>query len=300
MNSKNSHTPEADFLEDEKPAKKILPLNLTSYDFLKTIAIVLMIVDHIGVYFYPEEEWFRILGRLCVPIWFFLIGYARTRDIPFKVILGIALIAGGNMVAGEFLFPVSILVTLMIGRYCIDIFMRAARKGGEPMAGLYFMLVLLTFPTAFIFEYGTMGLLFTVFGALCRFRQDYADMIPPAYNRQIGFFALGSFIAFIIMQVAPMEVLTGAQLLVLCIGMGGVYYILNRFSPAELPTITARLPKLITFIVKLTGRRTLEIYVAHLLVFKALGLYLYPDRFQLFQWRWTHETMEKFIAFIIA
>lgn len=280
--------------------KKKLPLNLTSYDFLKTIALILMIIDHTGVYFYPDENWFRIFGRLCVPIWFFLIGYARTRDIPLNVIIGIGLIASGNILAGEYLFPLSILVTLMIGRYYIDVWMRAARKGGEAMAGLFFMLVILTFPTALVFEYGTMGLLFTVFGALCRFKQDYKEELPQSYTRQILFFAIGSFTVFTLMQIVPMTVLTGAQLFVVCAGMAAVYFILNRFQPAELPHITKMLPSFVNGLIKLTGRRTLEIYVAHLLIFKAAGVYLYPERFQFLQWNWTTENTQKFIDFLFS
>ena len=59
---------------------KTLSSYLTSYDLLKTLALVLMVIDHIGYFFYPEEMWWRVLGRLSVPIWFFLIGYANARD----------------------------------------------------------------------------------------------------------------------------------------------------------------------------------------------------------------------------
>ena len=279
-------------------SQKPLPANLTSYDFLKTIAIILMVVDHVGVYFYPDESWFRILGRLCVPIWFFLIGYARTRDIPWRIVAGIFILAASNMLAGEYFFPMTILVTLMIGRYYIDVWMRAARKGGEAMAGLFFMLLLLTFPTAFIFDYGTMGLLFTVFGALCRYKQDYKDTMPEGFKRQILLFASGSFFIFIIMQASPMKILTGPQLTTLCLGMLAIYFILNRFQSAELVNITNAMPRFFTTIIQFTGRKTLEIYVVHLLVFKALAFYIYPDRFQFLQWNWTHEKVEKFIAFL--
>ncbi len=47
---------------------KILPRDLTSYDLLKTLAVILMIIDHVGHHFFPDEMWFRVVGRLCVPI----------------------------------------------------------------------------------------------------------------------------------------------------------------------------------------------------------------------------------------
>ena len=53
---------------------KALPKNITSYDLFKTLALVLMIADHIGFYFYPNELWLRAFGRLSAPMWLFLIG----------------------------------------------------------------------------------------------------------------------------------------------------------------------------------------------------------------------------------
>lgn len=280
--------------------RKILPVNLTSYDFLKTIALILMIIDHVGIYFFPDENWFRIFGRLCVPIWFFLIGYARTRDIPFKVLFGAALLISGTFVAGEVIFPVTILITLMIGRYYIDTWMKAASKGGEAMAGLFFMLLILTFPSAFAFEYGTLGLLFTVFGALCRYKQDYKEHLPQGFTRQIMFFALASFFAFTLLQITPMKILTMGQFAFICIGMASVYFMLNRFQPAELPNLTKALPSFVTGLLKLTGRHTLEIYVAHLLIFKGVAMYLYPEKYQFLQWNWTHENTMKFLEFLFS
>ena len=279
---------------------KVLPTNLTSYDLLKTIAIILMIIDHVGHYFFPDVTWLRILGRLCVPIWFFLIGYARTRDIPFRIILGLGILLGANLIAGEKFFPLSILLTLMIGRYYIDAWMGAVFRGGEALAGLFFMLALLGAPTAIAFEYGTFGLLFTVFGAMCRYRQERPDLMPENHNKQFFFFTLASFLLFIGVQSAPMEVLTGWHFRGLVAGMAGVYFILNRFQPVELPTITARLPKFVVNILQFTGRRTLEIYVAHLVAFKLAAMYYMPERFQFLQWQWTHENIIEYAKFIFT
>lgn len=278
---------------------KALPANLTSYDLLKTLAIVLMIIDHIGAYFYPDETWFRILGRLCVPIWFFLIGYARSRDLSVRALAGAGLLFLGAMMAGEHVLPVSILVTLMVGRNFIDSWMGAGRRGGEALAGLFFILLILSVPTAMAFEYGTAGLLFTVFGALCRYRQDRAGELSAQYKREILYFAAASFAAFVMMQAAPMPLLTGIQLVCLVVGMVAVFFALNRFKSVEFPSVTKVLPGFLVGTLQLTGRRTLEIYVLHLLLFKALAVYFYPDRFQFMDWEWTSEGVAKFIDVMI-
>ena len=69
-------------------ASKTLPSSITSYDILKTFAVLTMIIDHIGLYFFPDEMWWRVIGRLSFPVWLFLIGYAQSRDIPKLLILG--------------------------------------------------------------------------------------------------------------------------------------------------------------------------------------------------------------------
>ncbi len=276
-----------------------LPNQLTSHDFLKTIAIVLMVIDHIGAYFYPDETWFRILGRLCVPIWFFLIGYARSRDISLKALVGALVLLGSAMVVGEHVLPISILVTLMIGRNFIDAWMGAGRRGGEALAGLFFILLLLYVPTSIVFEYGTIGFLFTVFGAMCRYRQDNETRITAKYNREVFYFAAASFASFTMLQAAPMDYLSMVQLVSLSLGMVAVYQVLRRFHSGELPRITNALPGFVVRAIQFTGRRTLEIYVAHLLVIKALALYFYPDRFVFMQWDWTSEAVMKFIDTMI-
>ena len=53
----------------------------SSYDFIKFVAVVLMVIDHIGYYFFPYDLMWRSFGRMCVPIWLFLAGYAKPSDV---------------------------------------------------------------------------------------------------------------------------------------------------------------------------------------------------------------------------
>lgn len=50
---------------------------------LKVIAMVSMVLDHIGVALFPEVEWLRILGRLALPIYAFMIaeGCRHTKNM---------------------------------------------------------------------------------------------------------------------------------------------------------------------------------------------------------------------------
>lgn len=60
-----------------------LPINgLTSYH-IKLLAAATMVVDHIGVVFYPEANWFRMVGRISFPlfVWLLVQGEQYTRNV---------------------------------------------------------------------------------------------------------------------------------------------------------------------------------------------------------------------------
>lgn len=50
---------------------------------LKLLAAATMVIDHIGAVFYPDENWFRIIGRISFPlfIWLLVQGEAYTKNV---------------------------------------------------------------------------------------------------------------------------------------------------------------------------------------------------------------------------
>ncbi|MBU3142605.1 TraX family protein [Clostridium sp. CF012] len=63
-------------------------------DMLKLLALVTMLVDHIGYMYFPNEILLRIIGRLAFPIFAYqiAIGYSRTSNIK-KYVLRLSLFA---------------------------------------------------------------------------------------------------------------------------------------------------------------------------------------------------------------
>jgi hypothetical protein len=243
-------------------------MKITSYDILKTIAVILMIADHVGYYLYPEEIWLRIAGRLCVPMWFFLIGYARSRDLSAPIWIGCGLLIVANIPAGMSLIPINILGTIIFVRLILDGFMTRSLRDQSTFWGMNAVLLALIFPSALVTEYGTMGLILAIFGWMCRQEHELKD--------RYLIFAITSFSAyqFLIFGFGQVEFMA------LTAGLFCVFTALHFFRAG-----TFNAPPLIAPILRFTGHHTMAIYVAHLLTLKALGLYLYPERFIMWDWK---------------
>lgn len=277
--------PEDDrWTETPRKEPKTLPASITSYDLLKALALIFMLIDHTGYYFFPvdaahpEHAWFRVLGRLSVPIWFFLIGYAKTAEVPGRLYFWAGLAVASKMAAGEFILPLNILFTIMAARYVRDACAQKALESPEHMRGMVLLILLGTLPTALVLEYGSLVLFFVIHGYMRRNPQ--AVKVRPLYVRLFLFL---TFFAYFFMQGATMGTISVDQSVVLAAGLGLVFLILNRFAPAEYPRLTAALGPF-SGLVRLTGRRTLELYVLHLILFRAAAMYFSPETYVFWNW----------------
>ena len=76
----------------EIPASASLSRVVDNTDWLKTAAIVLVLIDHVGYFFIDDDHWWSVFGRMAAPSFFFLIGYAHTRAVPLQwIFLGVIL-----------------------------------------------------------------------------------------------------------------------------------------------------------------------------------------------------------------
>ena len=257
---------------------KTLPDALTSYDFFKALAIVLMIIDHIGVYFYPEESWFRVFGRMCVPLWFFLIGYARSRDMGKSLWIGGGILIAANMLAGLYVLPLNILFSMLICRFLLDNVMRYALVNLNSLAAVSLMMTVLILPTSFFWEYGTQGILIAMFGYMVRHQKE-----SRAIHKDVIELFLAANVLIFVMTQSLFYALNQQQMFVLAIGATFTFCMGWQFKRVTYPVLAKQLG-VFTPVLKLFGRRTLEIYVIHLLLFKAIAIVLFPHEYQLFDW----------------
>lgn len=102
----------------KKSKNLILRPNL--YDYLKLLAILTMIVDHIGYYLYPELELLRWVGRFAFPIFLFLVGfngkYQRKWSLAIRAIGLRAAMAGRYYMTGIGSWTANILVVIVLVR----------------------------------------------------------------------------------------------------------------------------------------------------------------------------------------
>lgn len=95
---------------------------------LKIIAVVTMLVDHIGFLFFPEQIIWRIVGRISFPLFAFLIaeGFTKTSNINsyIKRLSIFAIISQGpylffEKMAGVTELRLNILLTLLLGIFVL-------------------------------------------------------------------------------------------------------------------------------------------------------------------------------------
>lgn len=262
--------------------KKVLPPALTTYDIFKFVAVALMVVDHIGYYFYPDELWWRVAGRLCVPIWFFLVGYARSRDMGPAMWAGMALLVAGSVASGMYVFPLNILATILVVRMVLDPLMDRAlgkRSAFWALNGVLFALVL---PTMMLVEYGTQALVLAIFGYITRRLHEGDSIVDSKLQTNYMIF---SVMCFLIYQSIAFG-FAQDQALALAIGTMAVHFTLLLFRPGTVKGTEQGAGHMLSLPIQLIGRHTLFIYVAHLLAFKGLGLLWRPDTFQFMNGTW--------------
>lgn len=259
-----------------------LPKHLTLHDLLKTLALILMIVDHLGHHFYPDDMWFRVFGRLCVPIWFYLIGFANTARIDRKLWIGAIMVAASAIVAGQYVLPLNILFTIMLIRYLRHWLILSSFHSVQALRGIFFILFFLYFPTALFFEYGTLGMMLALCGFAVRHRDFVRDRVEDKY---ILLFYVAVFFSYYMLQAIAMPSLSVNQAIVMSSGVGIIGLGLWFFRPITIENARRHMAGSLISVLQFTGRRTLEIYVLHIILFRLIAMFYQFDGYGLMAWQ---------------
>lgn len=176
----------------------------------------------------------------------------------------------------------NILFTILIVRAMIDAVGTHMVKTRQNFWAVNVLIVMIAVPTMMGVEYGTLGLALALFGYFARRRAEGDPAVTrDMVMRQMGF-ALFIFCFYQYLIFQPTQV----QFVVMAAGVAGVSLLLSFFRPAVFARTGEGALPLLTAPLRFMGRHTLGIYVAHLLLFKALGMWLDPERFPPFTWVW--------------
>ena len=139
---------------------------------LKLIAAASMFLDHMGLMLFPGNILFRILGRLALPIYAYMIAegckYTRNKKKYFGMVFGLAVIcqvvytlfAGDTYLSILFTFSLSILTIYALQEYKKDPSLRTGLLFSLAVAGVYLL------NHIFTIDYGFWGCMLPVFAAL--------------------------------------------------------------------------------------------------------------------------------------
>jgi peptidoglycan/LPS O-acetylase OafA/YrhL len=170
-------------VQDAKRSKST-PHVVDNTDWLKAAAIILVLVDHFGYFFMENDEWWSVIGRFAAPIFFFLVGYAKTRTIPLHWIgLGVALTLLDSWNADwEWVAP-NILLSFVLVRFAYRYVSKLVQRYPWISVALLVSVFIAILPMAAqLVDYGAEGWLWALFGLLHR---QYVDSRSPA-NVSLG------------------------------------------------------------------------------------------------------------------
>lgn len=240
-----------------------LPRDLTTADWIKTLAVVLMVVDHIGYYLFPDFHWFRVIGRPGMPIWFFLVGFARKQDLPNRWLIAGVILVAASIAVGQYPLPLNALFSLALCRLVIVPLWDFMARNPIYMWWIVLLLLVLGPPTDMVIEYGTFGLLFAMAGYAARNREVFGQVFANDPMRPLF---IGTLVVFILYQWGTFGFST-FEASAMIAGFIGVGLALLSYENKALPG-TANAPQ--GALVRFCGRYTLEIYVIHLLILKGV------------------------------
>lgn len=135
-------------------------------DWLKVLAVTFMIIDHIGVVFYPEQSIWRIIGRLAFPLfayqlavgfqftknrskqWRYLIAFGLLSQISYAMMLGYPLTS----------LHLNVFFTFAIGYGLMMLWARVNKVWFlTAIAGVF--AVFMVYPAHIAVDYGLYGIL---------------------------------------------------------------------------------------------------------------------------------------------
>lgn len=143
-----------------------------SYDLLKVIAIIAMVVDHLGLFLFQDSEFLRVIGRVAFPLFIFCVGYNlkysfdRTLFLLAIIMLCLSFIFSKGEYFYYRVFGSSVLFAIIFVRFCIAHLIPILNS-----KNIVFITIILwaaNFVSYQLIQYGTSGIILGLCGYLIR------------------------------------------------------------------------------------------------------------------------------------
>jgi TraX protein len=246
----------ADAVTPSRPPLTGAGRSVTTTDAWKLFAIAFVLIDHYGYFFDSYDVWWRLFGRLASPVFFFLIGFARTRTVPLSwIAFGILITAVDYWTSGGRSVMVNILINFALLRLVLP-FVEA-----HVMPYPWRLALVVAVSAALIpvldpfFEYGGGGWLWALFGLSHRLFLEGGD----AARRNL--LAVAAGLAYVVRERSDYG-FDAVQSTLLALFIAVLVLCLTRFRRE---TLGWQPPPPLSALFSLVGRHTLEIYAVTLI-----------------------------------
>lgn len=231
-----------------------------TWDVLKLAAIVLMFVDHTGLFLLNDDAaayYLRALGRGGMPIFLFLAGYARSYKFSWELFGLACLLSGFEWVYFWHIDTLNSLFTILICRAIFQWFQVRGRVIKRPHE--WYIGGVLLFVLGAVTEYGTMGFIMALAG--------YIRRHESAYPRRLRFtlFAL-IYVTYVAFQVTFFKPPISLAVTILSAGVMFLWCLTFTLKEVQTAWMTERMKRAAKLVSKYSG----YIYVGHLLLLIAL------------------------------
>ncbi|MGX6960697.1 MAG: TraX family protein [Rickettsia endosymbiont of Pentastiridius leporinus] len=137
-------------------------------DLLKTLAIITMLIDHIGLYLYPELTVMRVIGRIAMPIFCFFAGY-NFHDKPKAqiIIWGVLLHIYTTILFKQFIVT-NILISIYLGQWYIYCLRNSLTRFFYSGYCHVIIMVILWYITGNLIDYGTLVIAMMILGFIAK------------------------------------------------------------------------------------------------------------------------------------
>ncbi len=247
-------------------------------DWLKTAAIILVLIDHIGYFFIDDGDWWSVFGRLAAPVFFFLIGYAHTSKVPLQwLMLGVILTVLESANNDWAWVAPNILLSFALVRLGLPHLRKLVEKQGWVAFAVIAAVLVALLPIAGkVVDYGSEGWLWALLGFAQRMYADRSavnDSVaagkPSRATAIIGVLVCAVAAGAYVWQEQKEFDFSEIQLttFIVCVGVLSLSLCLFARGPSRIQP-PAAFAGALSFI----GRHTLAIYAIELAAFEILIL----------------------------